>query len=316
MRKTIALAAMLLPVLAFGRGRVLVESHDVAAGPGVISADMLTNLGHVYTNLPIDLMPGERISGSIAAIPRGATDAARSSNAAALGALDVEICGSTYPVRGGAFTCPEVPVDSIEVILKDGSEPLFQLPVTVPKSAPRPSPSAFVLPAEGLSGGRARAVGPFGKTTETVTVSVAGSPAHVVAQSPRASIFDVPPGPGGMTTIELHAGDIVLRGDFRIVSLRIAPPRPIIHTGERTAFAAQVFGLKGLRKTLTLKLTNLSPAIVSMEGGNAQDVTIVPAEVSAAGTYDISRRLTGIHRGDYVINVFLPWKEEQFERAP
>ena len=52
--------------------------------------------------------------------------------------------------------------------------------------------------------------------------------------------------------------------------------------------------------------------IVSMEGGEEQSITIVPAEVSAAGTFAISRRLSGNRRGDYRINVSIPWSEESF----
>jgi hypothetical protein len=58
-----------------------------------------------------------------------------------------------------------------------------------------------------------------------------------------------------------------------------------------------------------MTLRNLSTDIIAMDGGNTQTLTIAPSEVSAAGTYAISRRLTGIHRGDYVVNVTIPWDD-------
>jgi hypothetical protein len=46
-----------------------------------------------------------------------------------------------------------------------------------------------------------------------------------------------------------------------------------------------------------------------MEGGDEQTMLIAPEKVSSSGAFAISRKLAGLHRGDYVVNVSVPWEE-------
>jgi len=308
--KRIALVAVLaLPSAVFAKDRtvqVQVESRILEFGPGVMSANFGLNLGNVYANLPSDLTVGERVSGSLAVVPKGKTDAERSANAAALRALDIDICGSKVSVASGIFVCPRVSSDRMEILLD--IHPIARLFVE-PKVVTLPTQPAFILPAEAVARGRSRILGPFSGDLAGTSVSIAGSPAHLVAESPRSCIFDVPEGPAGPGTIELRDGASSSTGPFRIIGLHLTPPTPIIHTGDTTSFAAEVYGLSGLDHTVSLVLKNLSTGVVSMEGGDEQTMPIAPANVSSSGTFAISRNLMGLHRGDYAVNVSVPWEE-------
>jgi hypothetical protein len=318
MKRTLAVAALLLPsvcpAIEVTSRQILIESRIVEVGPGIRSADFRTNLGDIFANLPIDAASGDRISGTLAAVPKGKTDADRKANADSLGSLSLGICGGAFPVSGGTFFCPKVPEKSLELILMLGDRPLDRVAVDVPEISQIPVLGKFFLPAEGLAYNRARIGGPLSGDLTRTKVLLGDAPAHVVAESPRVVVFDVPEGPPGKVRIEIHDGDHVLSGEFRIVGLRLTPPRPIIHTGDTTAFSAEVTGLTGLERPIPMTITNLSPGIVSMEGGNRQEFTITPSDVSAAGTYPVHRKLTGIHRGDYVVNVSIPWDQRNFEK--
>ncbi len=315
MKRLFMLAAISLSALASGRGvpHVIIESRIVEVGPGILSANFGTNLGNLYANLPSDLAPGDRVSGTFATLPKGTKEAERARNAEALRSLTVEICGERFPVSLSVFTCPKVSdLDSIEVVLEAESKPLDHLLLSVPGGATYPGRASFVLPTEGLVFNRARIVGPFDGDLRGTLVKIGSTRATIVAESPRSCVFDVPKEPVGETRIEFRKGTAALSGVFRSVGLRLTPPRPIIHTGDSTSFAAEVIGLAGLERPLHLILKNLSTDIIVMDGGDEQSITIAPSEVTAAGTFAIARRLSGKRRGDYTVNVSIPWSQESF----
>lgn len=313
-------AALMWPVFAYGRGldkptpQILIESRIVEVGPGVLSANFGTNLGNVYANFPSDMAIGDHISGTFATLPRGKTEPERAANNAALKSLKVDICGATFRVDMGIFVCPRISVDGLLVTLELEAKAISEQTLSVPKVTTLLNSPSFILPKEGLVFNRALVVGPFDGDLTKTSVTIGGLAAHIVAESPRACIFDVPKDPIGKTRIEFQNGTDRVSGDFRTVGLRLTPPRPIIHTGDSTSFAAEVIGLAGLEHPLRLNLKNLSTEIISMEGGDEQSVTITPAEITPAGTFAISRRLSGKRRGEYTINVSIPWSEENFRK--
>jgi hypothetical protein len=307
MKKAWTLAAMVLPSVLSGRDvrpvQIAVEARIVEVGPGIQSANFGTNLGNVYANFPSDLAAGDRISGTFATLPKGSNEAERAANAVVLRPLTIEVFGSDFPVGVGLFFCPSVSGDSIRMVLKVEQRELGSQMLSVPRVATLPARPSFILPDEGLVFNRALILGPFAGDLQGTSVRIGGTAARVVAESPRACVFDVPEDPVGPTRIEFHEGSSNLSGFFRTVGLHLTPPRPIIHTGDSTSFAAEVTGLAGLEHLLHMNLKNLSTEIVSMEGGEEQSITIAPSDVSAAGTFAIARRLTETRRGRYTINV-------------
>jgi hypothetical protein len=316
----LALAAAMAAHPVFGRDlgapQVLIEARTVEAGPGILSADFLTNLGHVYANFPSDLAPGDRISGTLAVLPAGKKDSERSDNEAALRSLAVNACGTSFPVASGLVACPRVTESgTIEVVLRAAEKDLSNLLLEAPKVGGHLGGGSFVLPTEGIALNRSWISGPFGGDLSKTSIRIGNSDARLVAESPRSCIFDVPAEPIGRTRLRLvEPGRDPVETEFRTVGLRLTPPKRIIHSGDSTSFGAEVYGLAGLQQPLRLKLKNFSTDILAMEGGDEQSVEIAPASVSSAGTFSISRRLTGRHTGDGVINVSIPWSEESFRK--
>ena len=310
MKTAFGFAALLAGASAFALDRptrqVQIESKILELGPGVISADFGLNLGHVYANLPSDLAAGDRVSGSLAVFPKGKSDADRSANAAPMSALAVEICGSTFSVSKGLFVCPRVSPEGVDIKLLLATRPLGRL-LAKPKVSVPPRGPSFLLPAEGIDLGRSRILGPFGGDFGATSVSIGGLPAPLMAESPRSCIFEIPAGPPGLTQIALSENGSTAAGVFRRIGLVLTPPTPIIHTGDTTSFSAEVTGLAGLERPLTLNLRNLSPDVAAMEGGDEQTLKIAPSDVTASGSFAITRKITGKHRGDYVVNVSVPW---------
>lgn len=318
MRKMLGGAVLLLSAAAFGRDtavrQVVIESRIVEVGPGILSGDFTLNLGKVYANFPSDLAGGGPVSGTIAIVPNGKTDAERAGNLAAIRSVPADICGIRHTLGDGLFVCPEVTPDRRSIMLK--LEParlrslLLEEPGATKGAEEKPAGNnAFVLPSEGLGGSRARIPGPFDGSFDHTVILIGDTRVHLVAESPRSCVFDVPASPIGLTRIQLSENGASVSGAFRTIGLRLTPPRPIIHTGDTTSFSAEATGLAGLERPLSMIIRNLSTDVVAMEGGDEQTLAIAPSQVSATGTFAISRRLTGKRRGDYVVNVSIPWDE-------
>jgi len=320
MKRLLMLVSMSWSVAAWGTGldrpapQVVIEARIVEVGPGIQSANFGTNFGNIYANLPSDMASGDHVSGTFATLPKGSRESERAANTATLQSLTINVCGSDFPVSAGLFACPRVSGDSIRLILKLEEKELGRQVLSVPRVSTIPGRESYILPTEGLVFNRALIVGPFDGDLTKTSVKIGGTAAHLVAESPRGCVFDVPKDPVGPTRIEFQQGSSSLSGAFRTVGLRLTPPRPIIHTGDSTSFAAEVTGLKGLGRPLRLNLKNLSTDVIAMENGDEQSITILPGDVTAAGTFAISRRLSGKRRGEYTINVAIPWSQENFRK--
>jgi len=165
MKKPLGIAILLLSARAFGIDRaapqVRIETKFVEVGPGVISADFGLNFGHVYANFPSDMAAGDRVSGSIAAVPAGKSEAEKSANLAALRDLGIRIGEVQVPVSSGLFVCPRVSPGRLDVRLLVDIKPIGFLFVEPKPAISREHPT-FVLPVAGIELGRARVLGPFG----------------------------------------------------------------------------------------------------------------------------------------------------------
>jgi hypothetical protein len=313
MKRLLRATVLLWSGLAFARGKgspqVVLEAKTLEIGPGVKSADFGLNLGHIYANFPSDMAVGDRISGSIAVVPAGKTESEKSVNLAVLREIGIRVGDAQVSAASKIFVCPRVTANGLNVELRVNFEPIGRLFVE-PKVDPPEGQSTLILPVAAVVPGRSSILGPFGGDLSQTQIRIGETPANVVVESPRSCVFDVPEGPIGPGRIEVRDGANAASGPFRIIGLHLTPPQPIIHTGDTTSFGAEVYGLDGLDHSLSLMLRNLSTSVVAMEGGEEQTLMIAPSQVSAGGTYAISRRLTGIHRGDYAVNVSVPWEKE------
>lgn len=284
-------------------------------GPGILAVTFALPEGNVYLNLPDDLAAGDTISGTLVREPAGRTPAERSANGEKLGRCAVNLAGSRASVAGGfvraelSATAREASAELLDA--KGRAAASIRIPLAAPAAglaSARGRAARLKLPTRALAGNRVRAAGAFAGDLSATSVRVGGQPARIVAESPRQCIFESPASPAGPTTIEVSEGRTACRGPFRNVGLKMTSPRTDLLRGEHTTVTVELSGLEGLAEPLELTLTNETPGVVSMESGERQSFSV---SGSSAGAWTVTRGLTGIQRGDFAINAFIPWAEEE-----
>ena len=144
--------------------------------------------------------------------------------------------------------------------------------------------------------------GPFDGELVNTEVKIGGRQADVLAQSPRKTVAESPKDLVGPTEIELKQGDVVVKDQYRSVALNLSADKLTLTKGERTTLRVQVMGLQNMEEEIPFNLVNKSPSVVTMEGGDAQTVTVRPDEVGPEGVYTIEKTLTGVQPGPFSIS--------------
>lgn len=189
-------------------------------------------------------------------------------------------------------------------------------------NTPRPEPPVsadnFRLPEMGQQGRAVEIFGPFdgnasnttlrfGPPTSTVkdfekgTENVSGGFGLIrpLAESPRKLVFESPANVTGPVQLMLQEGDAKTLAPYRNVGVRLSAPKTNLLRGERTTLTVEVTGLEGIQKEVPLQLD--AKGVITMDGGNFQNLRITPAEINPAGTYTTTRAITGQQAGAFTV---------------
>jgi hypothetical protein len=275
---------------------------------GLVSAAFPTPAGTIWVNLPEDLAPADRASGTLASEPSGATAMERKANGEKLARYRVEI-GAASAAVGDRLLRFQVPGPGpVSLLLRDARGAVAGR-AEVPTIPPPPAAASFIFPRAGQAGGPTRVRGPFLGDLTGTSVRIGGRAVEMLAESPRDCVFRAPSEPTGETEIAVTAGERSGKAPYRNFSVRLESPNTNLKSGQTTPMTVTVDGLLGYGKPLPLELTNLSTDVVSMEGGAEQHFTI-PVSAEEKPAFSLTRTLTGIVPGDFHIQAILRWEEE------
>jgi len=292
---------------------------------GVRSTTIKTDSGNLTVNMPDDAALGDTISGTVVAEPTGETQQEQKANMDTLEGYVFDTPevpskvvetepGETLPgkPKSKKVVTMEIPTaitgEIIDLVLKDpkGIEVTeVDIPVAPPSTYTPPAvpeEGDYNLPEIGQVGRPIEMTGPFDGEIVNTEVTIGGKKANIVAQSPRKTLFESPRDVVGPTEIELTQGDVTLKDEYRNVALNLSADKLRLKKGEQTTLRVKVMGLQGLEETIPFNLVNKSPSVVSMEGGDAQTVTVSPEQVGPEGTYTITKTLTGVETGPFLIS--------------
>jgi hypothetical protein len=286
------------------QGTVQATTEDA---PGIHRIIFTTPQGNqIFLNVPDDMTAGDTLSGTVIAEPAGKTDAERDKSLAEIKDLVVEIDGQQIPAAGKTFKLV-LPANStkkaLAVALRNKrGKGLSTMDVPLLSDPPPYVPTDFELPTYGQAGRFIRVRGPFnGEITDTDALKLAGKEMTQLCESPRGKVVLNTSAVDGLTELELREQAEVRKGDFRNISLRMSAQNYRLLRGETTTLRVEVRGLGNLREEIPLRLENRSPQVMTLGGGNAQTLTIHPADVQAGGRYATERILTGVQPGNFMI---------------
>jgi PKD repeat protein len=278
---------------------------------GLFRVVLDADAGRLFFNAPYAMAAGEAVSGTIIAEPSGRDSSEQARNRRRLNDYTFDFGGQKLTAERPTFQLT-VPAPgeggTATLVIRDGSgREVGRAGVPVSGEPPPPPPADFNLPAFGQSGDFVQIAGPFdGRLSPTDSVKLAGGgDLLTLAESSGEKVVYHSAPAGGLTTLEVNEGGRVVRGDFQSVGVEMSAPKLQLVTNEQTDLSVLVRGLAGLRAPLPLQVRNDSPDVMRMEGGEAQDFIITPADVQAGGTYTLRRRLTGIRVGPFSLRALL-----------
>ena len=300
MPRPAGLAAVFLSA-SVGAGAVAITG-SLESGPGFQVVTFSLPAGRIYVNLPDDLAPGDAASGTVNPVPAGATEIDQARQRQELSAFSVELAGARAAATAGVRTLRVPPGATPLAVRLFDPRGRLAAEVRVPLGSPAAPSARYRVPEVGQTGGPVRVTGPFDGDLSNSSVRIGGRPAQPMAESPRQLVVRGPEEPAPPAPIEVsERGQVVASGTYRNVSVRLSAPLTNLLAGQRTTLTITVGGLEGLSDTLPVRLSNQSPDVVRMEGGDEQTLCVRPDEVSTQGTWTRTRGLTGARAGGFSI---------------
>lgn len=258
--------------------------------------------GKVSVILPGDVRAGDTISGTVLFEPAGLTQQEQMANAAQLTGYVIDVEGKRQPVADGRVLVPITQAGGmVPLVLRNAAGN----PVDTMGVAAIPPEVPFVLqpvaPAS-QAGVPLSIPGQFDGNASNTTATLNGQPVRIIAESPRQTIVDCPPGVTGPVAVTIADPAGTATAKTNLVGISLSTPRTTLMRGEKTVVTLRVMGLEGLQRRLSVAV-QASPS-VRLQGGNMQTVVIDPARsasgfverpfnltMNAPGPFDVSARL-------------------------
>lgn len=268
--------------------------------------------GKVTVNLPDKFHAGDVISGTVIAEPKGKKAKQKAKNKNVLNGYVIEIEKEKKPVTNKKITW-KIPTDIdpeiFELLLKDSrgntldkmSLPFDETPRLIPEP-PTLDDELFEIPSYLRIGEPELINGCFDGDASNSVFSINDQEVEILAEWPGGAqivILDAKPGP---TEIEIHEKEKQNVAETNLVDLQISAGKLSLSKGEQTNLNIKVSGLLGLDTPVPLHIANLTPGNIDIEGGNIQDIEIIPNEAEY-GVFSIKLPITAKTTGGFSIEV-------------
>lgn len=306
----IAAYVLILCLLANAQTDRLDGAVSDAEGVRTVSFEMPE--GRINLYLPDDMAAGDTISGTVSLEPKGKTQEEKARSQDVLNGMVLEFSGTAVDDAGQVALgrrkditinlrqAISAAAQELGITLKrPGGVAAVGLAAVKLSQVPQTQPTNYTLPSIGQAGRPVTIVGPFGSTAGSATAAIGGQPAGLIAASPRKAIFRSPMSVEGPSQMILDHGGSQVTGQFRNVSVKLSAPSTNLKRGQRTNVHMEIKGLKGESQAVPFRLVTTGTA--SMQGGNVQDILILPGQISQDGTFVKDFALTGTSTGTFSV---------------
>lgn len=258
-----------------------------------------TSGGLIRCNLPADLRAGDTISGTIQMEPDGSNDSYKQRSLKKLNDYILFVGKQEVYARLGTFRLT-VPADttSLEIRLSNkkganlGSETIEVAPATS-----EPEPAGYRVSSFVEANKPVAISGDFPGDFRMNEVTVNDQAATPLAQSPRSLVFLPPENMSGTLKLRLKEGKHLFRGEFTALSVSLSMVTNKVERGKSHSLLVRVVGLKDNAPSVMVKVQNLTPQVVNLEGGDVQSV----GAKSDTGTWELKREVLGSRVGAFRI---------------
>lgn len=275
---------------------------------GLVTLEFSLKEGKIKVRLPEDILPGETVSGTVISEPAGNTEKETSRNMESLQKYSLNLLdGVNGKLSLTNHFLVSIQSASPSVELASGNKVISTLAIPV-KNNPATASSVSV-PTHALTEGPLRITGPFDGDAANTKCSIDGSPMEILAESPKQCIVQMPQISSGPHTITIADNGHTTEKKVSAVNMDVSAGKLNLQKGEKTYVEVAITGLQDLPADATLTVVNNTTGIVTMAGGESQAITIPPAGISGAGTFNKRFDLQSTRTGSFAVTINLDLPE-------
>ena len=281
--------------------------NKLKSSTGLLIEEFSTPHGVVKVNLPDDVTAGDTISGTVIGVPAGKNPQEIARNEDVITGYVVEVEKQRTPAKDqiGRWLIPATAAGVTLALLDprghkvaEKEVPCLPLPTDL-KMKPNtpvesPKPTDYTLPKIGQSGKPIQALGPFSGDMTGTSVKIGGNACPILAESPR-KVVAIAPTTAGTSEMEVTENGVTARSEFQNIGVHGSVGKSPILPGEQTALTITV---NGCSKPVPVRVTNHTPGVVLMAGGESRVVMVDPEHGAQV-------MLTGRTRGQFSMELLL-----------
>jgi hypothetical protein len=163
----------------------------------------------------------------------------------------------------------------------------------------------YHFPAVHQAGRPMTVEGPFDGNLRTTLARMGGQRLNLLAESPRKLVIETNRNSVGLAAIVVEKREqVVARCLSRSVKVKLSVPKQSLSRGERSSITLTLTGLEGIETSFAVRLTNKTPAVIQLDGGDSQQIIVEP-EQAKGGTFTAVKALTGIQAGGFEVGAVI-----------
>ena len=273
---------------------------------GLITLKTKTPHGSIYTYLPENYVVGKSISGSHFLEGSGNSTKDIQKNTKKLLEYGLQLGNSKFNIKDKVFSAI-VTTDQLKISITDTKGKIVQ--TFNPKLSSQVLPNSFNFPKGIKSEDRSQIIGNFDGDITTTMLYLGGQPAKVLAESPIQTLFKAPKLNTGIHNFKVNEKNkVVAIEKVQLVNYELSAGQLNLKRGQSTHIQANITGLNFLEKPIPLTVTNLTPSVVALQGGNSQTIMVPHQE----GAFIKRWNVRSIKTGSFSISTELKLPDTKF----
>jgi predicted nuclease with TOPRIM domain len=284
------------------------SAQTISTQKGLTRIEFPLPQGKISVYLPDDIRPGETVSGTVTAIPAGASEKEKIRNRELLEKYTLHLLdamsGKEELSRLFRFSTKS---SDPSITLTLNNKIISTAPVRMNNMTGRPG--IVSLPTHILTAAPARITGPFDGNASNTQCRIDGKVMEILAESPRQCIIKFPEAVSGPHTVSVTENGKITEINVSAVNMNVNAGKLNLQKGEKTYVDVTISGLQNLPSNATLTCVNSTTAVVTMTGGESQVIPIPPAHISGAGSFNKRFELQSTKTGGFSVTVNLDLPE-------
>jgi len=261
---------------------------------GLNTVAFKTPEGTIYTYLPNKYVLNQQISGTVISQPNGNSEKQLKKNLKKLSTYVVHIGSETVKITSPIFSLTMSEEASLPLQLKNAKGNIIATQIVPLEKVVKTTLISF--PKTLVSENRSQICGNFDGDISTTSLKIGDKPIKIVAESPVQTLFQLPNLEVTSTEMVLTENEDEYTANAQIIGMEFTADKLKLQKGEGTYIRVAIFGLNNIEEPVDFVLDNVSTPVITLQGGNHQELTFYPGEEN---TFSKSWRIQSLKSGGF-----------------